>query len=60
MTIGYPRIDPDCNDAGRLERLLRSVPIACDDIEMTVGDDCSRRKTQLRGKDLPAHSWNPS
>lgn len=41
MTIVYSLIVPHFNDPRRLERLLRSVPVVRDDVEVIVVDDCS-------------------
>lgn len=41
MTMLYSLIIPHYNDAPRLERLLHSVPVSRDDIQVLVVDDCS-------------------
>jgi glycosyltransferase involved in cell wall biosynthesis len=43
----YSLIIPHFNDPERLERLLRTVPMARDDIEVIVVDDCSPDQTAL-------------
>lgn len=41
MTTLYSLIIPHYNDVPRLERLLRSVPVSRDDVQVIVVDDCS-------------------
>ena len=41
MSIAYSLIIPHFNDPVRLERLLRSVPVEREDVEVIVVDDCS-------------------
>ncbi|MFA7523277.1 MAG: glycosyltransferase family A protein [Halothiobacillaceae bacterium] len=41
MTVLYSLVIPHFNDAARLERLLSSVPVTRDDVEVITVDDCS-------------------
>ena len=50
----YSLIIPHFNDPERLERLLRTVPMARDDVEVIVVDDCSPDKPAL---DAVRASW---
>lgn len=45
--VRYSLIVPHYDDARRLERLLRSVPVARDDLEVIVVDDCSPDQSEL-------------
>jgi glycosyltransferase involved in cell wall biosynthesis len=45
--LSYSLIIPHYNDAARLERLLKSVPIDRADIEVLVVDDCSPDQSEL-------------
>ncbi|MBE0448935.1 MAG: glycosyltransferase family 2 protein [Actinobacteria bacterium] len=47
VTFKYSLIVPHFNDIGRLERLLCSVPVGRDDIEVIIVDDCSPDQTAL-------------
>ena len=45
--LRYSLIIPHFNDSKRLDRLLRSVPVSRDDIEVIVVDDCSPNQAEL-------------
>ncbi|MFA7523278.1 MAG: glycosyltransferase family 2 protein [Halothiobacillaceae bacterium] len=59
MTILYSLIVPHFNDAERLERLLRSVPLTREDVEVIVVDDCSPDQKGLEAvrASLPQLRW---
>lgn len=54
----YSVIVPHYNDTARLERLLRTVPLGRDDLEVIVVDDCTPRLplAELRAR-WPSVSW---
>jgi GT2 family glycosyltransferase len=52
--VNYSLIVPHYDDTDRLERLLRSVPLERDDIEVIVVDDCT---PDQQGLDLVRQRW---